>query len=317
MERLIFALTLFCSVVTATTVKNLDQPTPAGSGKTATTATPRATVAPTNTGSQDPAAAISLAEPRRSDSTGTVAQPSVGEPLVPATPRPVGRESYGIAPVANPRYDMPTTPAVAVGYAPQAAGPLPTYPGLGGPTMPLTGNPAQTIGAGPLVRLFTDIKASGPGDTVTIIITQQAVAAANAAKSSNRDTSGTFNAGTGLLSFLPAFSFGWKGGNTGKSDESGNFSINTTFTAMVAAVLPNGNLQLEGQQQVLMDGKPQWVKLTGECRPYDITADNTIASTKVANVKIEWNGLRGKTGTGKGLFDVIGGAIKSLFGWLF
>ena len=310
MERLFFTLTLFCSVVTAAaTTKHVDQLTPSAANKEVATAQPRTT--------NEAPVVVPLPEPRRSDTVAAAAQPTMGAPLTPATPNPVGREATGSAPLANPRYDLPTTPAPQVGYAPQAAGPLPTYPGLGGPMMPLAGNPAQTTGAGPLVRLFTDIKAAGPGDVVTIIITQQAVAAANAQKDSSRDTNGTFSAGTGLLSFLPAFSFGWKGGNSGKSAETGNFSVNTTFTATVIGVLPNGNLQLEGQQQVLMDGKPQWVKVSGECRPYDITADNTIASTKVANVRIEWNGIRGKSGSGKSIFDVVGGAIKSLFGWLF
>jgi flagellar L-ring protein precursor FlgH len=235
------------------------------------------------------------------------------EPLV-AAPR-ADRDTSGGSPVGNPRYTMPTDPAPQVGYAPLIAGPLPSYPGLPPGAMPMPANPTQTVGGGPLVRLFTDLKACAKGDVVTIVVTQQAVAAANAEKSSQRTVSGNFAGGTGFLKILPDFTVGWQGSTDGKSAETGNFSISTTFTAVVTDVLPNGNLEVEGQQQVYIDGKPEGVKVTGVVRPYDIASDNTVPSTSLANVKIDWTGLRAPEKQ-KGILKFLNNTINSLFGWL-
>ena len=48
-------------------------------------------------------------------------------------------------------------------------------------------------------------------------------------------------------------------------------------------------------------------------RPYDVTPDNTVESTRVANVRIEFVGVRDR-GKRKGLFDILGGALEALFG---
>jgi flagellar L-ring protein precursor FlgH len=225
------------------------------------------------------------------------------------------RGPAGATPVGNPRYAMPTEPAPQIGYAPAIAGPLPGYPGIGATTMPMAGSPSQALNIGPLVRLFTDLKASGPGDVLTVVITQSATAASGAEKSSSRATSGTMSAGTGALRFLPGMTFGWQGSTDGKSANTGNFSIATTFTVVITAVLPNGNFQVEGEQQVRMDGKPQGVKIVGEVRPYDIDNTNSVQSTQVANVKIDWTGIRAPQE--KGILATISKTLNSLFGWMF
>ncbi|MBI2298649.1 MAG: flagellar basal body L-ring protein FlgH [Armatimonadetes bacterium] len=248
--------------------------------------------------------------------TGSVmaARPLAAPPTAPAaTPAAGSAQVHTRAPVANLRYAAPTAPAPQVGYAPQAGQPLPTYPGFPASAAGMPSYPAHAAGAGSLASLFTDLKACQPGDVLTIIITQQAVAAANADKKSDKDLSISMDGGTGLLSLLPAFSVGQTGSSQGKTDDKGSFSVSTTFTAVVTAITPNGNLLVEGEQEVNMDGRPQWVKLRGEVRPYDVSANNTIESTKVANVHIEFVGTRSRLKR-KGLFDIIAGAIESVFG---
>jgi len=218
-------------------------------------------------------------------------------------------------PLANARYELPTSPAPLVGYAPQAAGPLPAYPGVPLVAPPLPGNPTQTVGAGPLMRLFGDVKASQPGDVLTIVITQQAVAAANADKSGERSAETAFDGGSGAFRMLPGFGLVYTGKQSGKSNEKGSFSVATTFSATVVALKPNGNLVVEGEQCVTMDGKPQKVRIRGEVRPSDVKADNTVESTRLANVTIDWGGLRDQPR--KGFLATVGKALGALFGWLF
>lgn len=68
-------------------------------------------------------------------------------------------------------------------------------------------------------------------------------------------------------------------------------SVTVTLTAMVVEVLDNGNLVLEGKRNVKVNREQYTLKITGIARPIDIAADNTIASSKMSNVKF---GLEGK-----------------------
>ncbi len=60
---------------------------------------------------------------------------------------------------------------------------------------------------------------------------------------------------------------------------------------MVVEVLDNGNLALEGKRNVKVNKEQYTLKLTGIARPIDITTSNTIASSKMSNVRF---GLEGK-----------------------
>ncbi|NUQ00868.1 MAG: flagellar basal body L-ring protein FlgH, partial [Armatimonadetes bacterium] len=115
---------------------------------------------------------------------------------------------------------------------------------------------------------------------------------------------------------LPSFGLTFDSGSTGSTNDTSSFNVATTFTVTVVEVAPNGNLIVEGQQVVNMDGRDQWVKIRGEVRPYDVTPENTVESTRVANVRIEFVGTRARQKR-KGLFDVVVGAIESLFGIFF
>jgi flagellar L-ring protein precursor FlgH len=225
------------------------------------------------------------------------------------------RGPAGRTPLPNPRFAQPVSPAPWVGYAPQASGPLPAYPGFPSGVGGQTGYPSQAVGAGAMAQLYTDLKASRAGDVLTIVVTQQAVANASGARTVARDFGIDFQKGTGFLSFLPDGGIEGGASTTGRREQNGSFTMATRFTVTVAEVLPNGNLLVQGSQQVMMDGKPQSVKLVGEVRPYDVSAGNTIESTKVANVHIEFDGLQ--SNRGKTVLDMLARAVERLFGIFF
>ncbi|MEZ6095533.1 MAG: flagellar basal body L-ring protein FlgH [Pirellulaceae bacterium] len=57
---------------------------------------------------------------------------------------------------------------------------------------------------------------------------------------------------------------------------------------MVSDVLPNGNLQIIGTRETMIDGDIRNMILTGEIRSLDISTTNTINSTQVYNLKMEY-----------------------------
>ncbi len=153
--------------------------------------------------------------------------------------------------------------------------------------------------ANPERPMFADRKAARVGDILTVSISETAATQASQSKKSSKESS----LESGITSFLfPAASSGLglhKGalpstGMSGKSDFSGSGQINNTqsLTAraavLVSDILPNGNLVIEGVRVVTFSGETQYITLHGLVRPDDISDGNMVASSNIADVRIEF-----------------------------
>ena len=146
------------------------------------------------------------------------------------------------------------------------------------------------------VSLFSDNKARHVGDTLTIVINENASTNSQANTKTSKNEGLNYGPGFGpLLHNIPTF--GLSGGIN--STASGSTNRTDTLTASIAAtviqVLPNGNLVIEGKRKVGMNAETQEITLTGVVRPQDIAFDNTIASPLVADAQIKYGG-RGPVG---------------------
>ena len=62
------------------------------------------------------------------------------------------------------------------------------------------------------------------------------------------------------------------------------------MTVTVVDVQPNGNMTIEGTQSIWQNRDEHKITFRGVCRADDVTASNTIPSTKIADATVRFDG---------------------------
>ena len=148
---------------------------------------------------------------------------------------------------------------------------------------------------------FKDQRAARIGDilTVTVNITDKA----NIANETQRSRSNTED--SGITDFIGAQTLGAQAkkvlpgriltaDSTATSDGKGSVNrqeaLQTNVAAVVTQLLPNGNLVVEGKQEIRVNFEIRELIVAGIVRPEDIQSDNTIDSSKIAQARIAYGG---------------------------
>lgn len=147
--------------------------------------------------------------------------------------------------------------------------------------------------------MFADRKAAAAGDIVTIVVDESANAQSSQSKKSQRESSLDDAMQRFLFSAVTNGAFTKNGelpatSNSGKSSYSGGGAVNNSQTlsaraaVLVTDVLPNGNLVVAGVRLVTFSGETQYVVLHGLVRPDDVSRENTVISSNVADARVEF-----------------------------
>ncbi len=149
---------------------------------------------------------------------------------------------------------------------------------------------------------FKDQRARRIGDilTVTVTITDKAKIDNTTGRSRTETDSTSVGGVPGAVIDKVLLPGGMKAANlvdnTTKTAQTGAGSVDrsetlsTNVAALVTQVLPNGNLVIEGRQEVRVNNEIRELIVAGVVRPEDIASDNTIESSKIAEARIAYGG---------------------------
>jgi flagellar L-ring protein precursor FlgH len=153
-----------------------------------------------------------------------------------------------------------------------------------------------------------DLRASQPGDLVTVVVVERASAVAKGTTKASRSSSvknsiGAFagkTRATGPLANLADLS-----GDSqlaGEGATTRETVLSTTLAGRVTHVLPNGNLVVEASKEVQVNAERQYVTVRGVARPLDIDPGNAVRSDRLAMLEVR---IQGK--------GVVGDAVRRPF----
>ncbi|MEW6590594.1 MAG: flagellar basal body L-ring protein FlgH [Pseudomonadota bacterium] len=141
--------------------------------------------------------------------------------------------------------------------------------------------------------LFEDRRARRVGDILTIQISERTQAGKQASSSASKESA--VDSSINVVSGIPLKMFQGAGLNAGATveyDDESALNSSNTFTGNVSVtvieVLPNGNLLVAGEKQIGLDKGTEYVRLSGIVQPETIRPGNVVASSQVADARIEY-----------------------------
>jgi flagellar L-ring protein precursor FlgH len=152
---------------------------------------------------------------------------------------------------------------------------------------------------------FIDQRASRIGDIVTvqIAINDSAKTSNTSVSNRNSETDASLSTMFGLedkvrrilppgnsFDNLSPFQTNSTFANSGSGSVNRSEAISLTIAAVVTGILPNGNLIIDGTQEVRTNAELRQLTVSGIIRPEDISSGNTIRHTQIAEARIAYGG---------------------------
>jgi flagellar L-ring protein precursor FlgH len=140
------------------------------------------------------------------------------------------------------------------------------------------------------------------GDLITIVVVDNFTATNSASTNTDKETDKQFGfegfddlIGINHLfgrpiSADPQFTVNAESEFDGEGTSRRSSRVTGTVSGQITEILDNGNLRIEASQKTLINGEKNSVILVGTVRPQDISAQNTVFSTQIANAEIHYDG---------------------------
>ena len=145
--------------------------------------------------------------------------------------------------------------------------------------------------------LYSDVTARRVGDIITVTLRENTNATKSAGTTTSKETGVDVQPIIGLGGNAvniggESIQLGVNAANEFAGDAQANQrnSLSGAISVTVVDVLPNQNLVIRGEKWLTLNQGDEYIRLTGIIRPADISPENEIVSTKVANARIQYSG---------------------------
>lgn len=147
------------------------------------------------------------------------------------------------------------------------------------------------------------------GQLITLIIVEQASASYKSGTGGEEAAGFSIGPGQGLLTnLLPYLEGSASNEYSGKGSTTRDGKLSAKLTVAIVNIDPQtGNLLVEGKQKIKVNENTQELVVRGRIRPQDITANNTIYSSYMADAEIIFNGTD---------YSSKPGILSRFFAWL-
>ncbi len=147
-------------------------------------------------------------------------------------------------------------------------------------------------------NLFSDAKAYNVGDVVTIVINENLRGTGSTDTKTQRSNQMNLSFPTPTVMDKKMFKkntiFGLDQKSTNSFQGQGGTNRSAKLLAKISArvirVYPNGNMFIVGTKYIKINNDTQYLKISGIIHPQDINPDNTIDSSKISDMYVEYNG---------------------------
>ena len=196
-------------------------------------------------------------------------------------------------PTSNSSLWLAAISGLALCVAPASAKPRPS--GFE-PSYAVEATPPPENGAifqGSFTPLTSGLKAGRPGDILTIDLVERTIAQKSTSAKTGRDGSiGLAPPTTGPFSLFSPSDVNAGGSQSFKGEGSAAQSnqLSGQLSVTIAEVYPNGTMLVRGEKLLTLNRGDERVQFSGIVRSADISADNRVPSTRVADARILYTG---------------------------
>lgn len=140
------------------------------------------------------------------------------------------------------------------------------------------------------LSMFADPKATSPGDLLTVVLVERTSAQRQSAWSNqaNAALGGSSDVDAGTLSGAFSADASFNKAAQSKNSSSQNDLLNGTVATRIIHVDEAGNLLIEGERKLTVNGETHLLRISGIVRPIDIRSNNTVLSPDIADAEIEY-----------------------------
>ena len=182
----------------------------------------------------------------------------------------------------------------------------------------------------PAGRLYSEKRNFQIGDIITIIVEENANAQGKSIQNRQKDMNldmqpgrvrskspTTGNKSSDISTSFPALVFDIQNEVQKEIRNTRSGNLEATISVPIIKIYENGNIELEGTKVLRINDEEQEIIIKGLAREKDITADNTVKSSLLANASIKYKGgvaISDKDKDKRGIFTrMLEGVMNFLF----